>query len=238
MRKTSAGPFQLARSHAEPPLDGAAATSRWKSFGYKAEVLSCLLQEQYALCCYSEIRASEVGLGFHIEHVENKSQRPARTFDYANLAASALSSENDLNAFKAMRAEVFGGHALGKSKGVDMARFIFCHQADCSRFFTYLSDGRVVPADGLVTADVDRARYTIELLNLNSPYLLTLRQQWWEELESVIEAHITHDMDLQCLACIDLVPRNEVLSPFFSITRAVFGRVAEDVLTRYAPELL
>ncbi|NVL29692.1 TIGR02646 family protein, partial [Pseudomonas syringae pv. actinidiae] len=26
------------------------------------------------MCCYSEIRPDRVGLSFHIEHVENKSQ--------------------------------------------------------------------------------------------------------------------------------------------------------------------
>jgi hypothetical protein len=58
IHKTGSGPFQLVRSHAEPPLTRLAATSRWQSFGFKAEVLSYLVEEQYALCCYSEIRAS------------------------------------------------------------------------------------------------------------------------------------------------------------------------------------
>jgi uncharacterized protein (TIGR02646 family) len=238
IHKRGSGPFQLVRSHAEPPLTRLAATSRWQNFSFKAEVLSYLVEEQYALCCYSEIRASELGLGFHIEHVQNKSQCPQRTFDYANLAASALNSENDLHAFRTLSAEVFGGHARGKSREVDMARFVSCHRADCSRFFTYLSDGRVVPSDGLLTADAERARYTIELLNLNSPYLQDLRQQWWDELESLFESHISQNMDLHCLASIDLVPRNQTLSPFFSITRTLFGRVAEDVLALHAPELL
>ncbi|EJT4385593.1 TIGR02646 family protein, partial [Salmonella enterica] len=52
--------------------------------------MTLLLNEQYHLCCYSEIRADLRGLGYHIEHVENKSQQPGRTFDYQNLAASAL----------------------------------------------------------------------------------------------------------------------------------------------------
>lgn len=54
--------------------------------------MTLLLNEQYHLCCYSEVRADLRGLGYHIEHVENKSQHPERTFDYLNLAASALDS--------------------------------------------------------------------------------------------------------------------------------------------------
>ncbi|MCV4872240.1 TIGR02646 family protein, partial [Escherichia coli] len=86
---------------------------------------------------------------------------PQRTFDYNNLAACALDSQSDLEVLKIQGAEVFGGHASGKSKGVDMARFVSCHMPDCSRFFAYLSDGRVVPADGLSPEEVDRAEYTI-----------------------------------------------------------------------------
>jgi uncharacterized protein (TIGR02646 family) len=237
VHKRAEGPFQLTNAQENPPPTDGTATSRWKSFGHKARVLDYLLEEQYGLCCYSEIRPDQVGVGFHIEHVENKSQHPQRTFDYSNLAASALDSETDLKAFKAQAAEKFGGHAPGKSKGVDTARFVSCHQPDSPRYFAYLSDGRVVPADGLSQQDDDRAQYTIELLNLNSPYLQVLRQRWWIELEVLFEEHIDQEMDLHSLAGIDLAPIGGKLSPFFSLTRKFFGRVAEDVLERDAPHL-
>lgn len=52
------------------------ATTRWKGFRrYKADLLEHLLDEQYGLCCYSEIRPDLYDLKCHIEHVENKSQR-------------------------------------------------------------------------------------------------------------------------------------------------------------------
>lgn len=232
VRKRGNGPYQLNNSHSNPPVVSDAATSRWSSFGYKMQVMDHLLEEQYGLCCYSEIRPDQVGLSFHIEHVENKSQHPQRTFDYRNLAASALDSQNDLHSLKMLGAEVFGGHAFGKSKGVDMARFVSCHQADCPRFFAYLSDGRVVPADGLSEDDDGRARYSIDLLNLNSPYLQDLRQRWWEELEELFDEHIDQDMSLHCLANIDLIPIGDKLSPFFSVTRVFFGSIAEEVLGR------
>ncbi|MGY2284557.1 retron system putative HNH endonuclease [Pseudomonas gingeri] len=237
IRKRGSGPYQLTRSHSDPPSTSVTATSRWSSFGYKQEVLSYLLEEQYGLCCYSEIRPDRVGLNFHIEHVENKGQHPQRTFDYDNLAACALDSQ-DLHTLNTQNNEVFGGHASGKSNSVDMPRFVSCHQPDGSRFFTYLSDGRVVPADGLSAQEEDRAQYTIDLLNLNSSYLLDLRYRWWGELEALIEEHLDQDMSLHCLAGIDLIPIGGNLSQFFSITRKLFEDVAENVLEHHAPELL
>lgn len=238
IRKVGQGPYQLNRSHAEPPTTAIAATSRWGSFGYKQQLLQTLLAEQYQLCCYSEIRPDLERLGFHIEHVENKSQHPQRTFDYENLAACALDSSNDLKSLAIRGIGAFGGHAPGKSESVDMALFVSCHQQDCARFFAYLSDGRVVPADGLSIEHVDQARYTIDLLNLNSPYLQELRQRWWDELAELIDKHLEDDDDLECLAAIDLIPRGSSLSQFFSLTRNLFGNIAEQVLAQHAPELM
>jgi uncharacterized protein (TIGR02646 family) len=173
VKKQGAGGDHLNQAHSNSPQDNQQAKSRWSSFGYKSDVLSYLLEEQYHLCCYSEIRADILELGYHIEHVQPKSQYPLRTFDYTNLAACALDSANDLQDFKAKTYEVFGGHAKGS--GYDSNLFISCHQPNCFNFFAYLSDGRVVPAIKLNDQDTDKADYTINLLNLNSAYLITLR---------------------------------------------------------------
>jgi uncharacterized protein (TIGR02646 family) len=233
--KQGNGGHHLNQSHANPPTSATQATSRWKSFGDKAAVMQALLDEQYQLCCYSELRADEEGLGFHIEHVENKSQNPARTFDYSNLGASALHSD-DLGAFSS--AEVFGGHALGKRKSCDMTRFVSCHQVDCRRYFAYLSDGRIEPASALDPIERDRAQYTIDLLNLDSPYLRNQRRRWWDELDQLFEDHKEKGSSVDDLAAIDLVPTGGRLSRFFSLTRQFFGSVAERVLQQQAPQLV
>lgn len=239
IHKSGGGTVQLNKAHSSPPASDRAATVRWKRFRpHKAAVQKSLLDEQYQLCCYSELRSDEVGLGYHIEHVENKSQNPSRTFDYSNLAASALNSANDLQAFKAQGLEVFGGHAAGKQQAVDMARFVSCHQPDCQRFFAYLSDGRVTPAAKLSEQDADRAAYTIDLLNLNSPYLITLRRQWWDELDQLFQEHQSKGWSLPDLASIDLLPSNQRLSRFFSLTRQFFGQLAEQTLQQHAPGLV
>lgn len=224
------GGRELTRAHAERPSTPEQATRRWDNFAYKPRVLEFLLHEQYGLCCYSEIRSDEEGLGYHIEHVENKSQAPERTFDFQNLGASAISSER-LRVLP--RTECFGGHAVGKANAVDMALFVCCHSANCSEYFFYLSDGRVVAADGLSPEEEFKANYTIELLNLNSAFLINRRRSWWDELSELFEEHQARGWDIRHLAVIDLVPRGypvPVLSRFFSLTRQFYGPVVEGVL--------
>nr|WP_255522892.1 retron system putative HNH endonuclease [Rugamonas sp. CCM 8940] len=228
----------MCQSHANPPQTAGEASSRWRGFAHKPSLMESLLDEQYHLCCYSELPADQEGLGFHIEHVENKSQNPPRTFDYANLAASALASENDLRAFKARGDELFGGHAPGKQAACDMVRFVSCHQADCHRFFAYVSDGRALPAKALDARETDRAQYTIDILNLNSPYLVTLRRKWWDELDELFQEHAEKGWSLIDLAAIDLVPVNRRLNRFFSQTRQFFGPLAEQALRQHAARLV
>ncbi|MDD5034616.1 MAG: TIGR02646 family protein [Methylococcaceae bacterium] len=236
--KQGNGGYHLSQAHTNPPQTHQQATSRWSSFGHKTSVMQYLLDEQYQLCCYSELRADQEGLGYHVEHVENKSQNPPRTFDYSNLAASALHSSNDLPTFKAQGHEVFGGHAQGKKPACDINRFVSCHQPDCRRFFAYLSDGRVVPSQALNPQERDRAQYTIDTLNLNSPYLITRRSQWWNELDALFQEHKAKGWSLADLAAIDLIPTNSRLSRFFSLTRQFFGQIAEQTLQQHAPELV
>lgn len=241
--KQGAGTQKLQQADATPPQTAEEATSHWQSFRRHRQTLLIehLLHEQYGLCGYSEVDAEHLALGFHIEHVENKSQNPARTFDYQNLIASAFSSTEGLPSAKAQSWEVFGGHAPGKQgrpHPVDMARLVSPLLPDCARFFAYLSDGTVAPQLNLSAQDSDRAHYTINILNLNSPYLVSLRQEWWEELDALYQEHLPKGWSLEHLASVDLLPRNQRLSPFFTLTRQFFGPVAELLLKQQAPQLL
>lgn len=236
------GNHALRTAHASPPGTAADATSRWQGLNHKTDLRdNYLLPEQYHLCCYSELDADREGLGFHIEHVENKSQNPARTFDYANLAVSAFSSEEGLPLAKAQGWEVFGGHTAGKQGRpvpVDTSLFVSPLQPDCARFFAYLSSGEVEPRSTLAgTPDWDRADYTIRLLNLNSPYLVSLRRQWWDELDAFFQDHLARGWSLNHLAQVDLIPTARRLSRFFSLTRTFYGPLADRVLQQHAPHL-
>lgn len=224
----------LARRKRPPPPTGTDATAAWGNFREKAQLLAELLDEQYGLCCYSEVDAARNGLGYHIEHVQNKSQYPALTFDYQNLAASALASDD----LQRLSIEAFGGHAKGKQAGVDVARFVSCHQSDCHKFFAYLSDGRVVPSRSLDGLEKAKAVHTIEQLNLNSPFLMVLRQTWSDELAQWFDQHLADGWSLSHLAMVDLVPSGQRLNSFFSLTRQFYGSIAESVLAEHVPELV
>ena len=83
----------------------------------------------------------------------------------------------------------------------------------------------------LSAVDLSRARYTIGLLNLNSPYLVTLRKNWLDEIDSMIDSHIGDEAALYSLASAELLPSKEgKLSQFFSATRARYGQIADRVL--------
>lgn len=220
----------------EPPANAHEATNAWRNFGEKSHVQVYLLEEQYYLCCYSEIRADLAGIGWHIEHVQPKSRFPQHTFDYRNLAASAI---HDKHLQNIVPLEHFGGHV--KQNRYHQRAFISCHQPDCARFFSYLSDGRVVPRSGLNLRDRRKARYTIALLNLNSEYLRQQRQAWWDEIDTLWQEHAASGYSVADLAAMDLLPGRQgagKLSPFFSLTRQFFGEVAEQVLQHHAPKLI
>jgi uncharacterized protein (TIGR02646 family) len=210
------------------PEDTHQATNAWRNFDEKDYVQARLLEEQYYLCCYSEIRADLVGIGWHIEHVQPKSKFPQHTFDYANLAACAIHSKQLQHI---LTKERFGGHF--KQDRYHQRAFISCHQTDCARFFAYLSDGSIVPHSSLNLRERRRAKYTIALLNLNSEYLRQQRQAWWDEIDALWQEHQANAYSVADLAAVDLLPGRQgagKLSPFFSLTRQFFDGIAEQVL--------
>jgi len=231
--KKGSGGYQLSRSHETPPQTAEQATRRWRGFRGKNKVTKYLQAEQYGLCAYSEVRPDQLGLGCHIEHIAPKSANPARTFDYSNLVLSALSSDDLQNIDSD---EVFAGHAKGSD--YDDLLFVSCLQFDCARYFAYLSTGLVEPFRALSQAEKEKAQYSIDLLLLNSPYLVNQRKNWLDELDNLIDIHIREDRSLSHLASVDILPANDRLSPFFTATRQRFGKVAEQLLANDAPELL
>ncbi|WP_334037534.1 retron system putative HNH endonuclease [Burkholderia gladioli] len=237
IQKQGGAGYHLAQAHSNPPTTSQTATSRWSAFTHKAYVLNQLLDEQHYLCCYTELRSDLEGLGYHIEHIENKSQNPQRTFDYQNFGASAIDSHVGMEILKMDGIIAFGGHAIGKQTACDMTKFISPHHGNCPRFFSYLSDGRVVPSLHLEDTEKSNTQYTIDILNLNSPYLVGKRKKWWQELDDLFQEHLDKNWSISDLISLDIVPSNGRLSNFFSLTRQFFGKVAEEVLAAEAPHL-
>ena len=162
------GPYCLAQKFAQgTPSDPQAAWQNFSSECTQHLINDYLGPEQYELCAYTELSLDE--LGCHIEHIKPKNKKhgyPQHTFDYQNLVASCLDSDQ-LHQFSC--ADRFGGHF--KLSNYDANLFISPLEPDCQRYFSYETDGRVIPASNLSTTEAQRAQYTIDALNLNAPYL-------------------------------------------------------------------
>ncbi|WP_413662103.1 retron system putative HNH endonuclease [Microbulbifer sp. CNSA002] len=216
-----------------PPSTNVEATRRWGRFNDKCHLTDILNEEQYYLCAYTELRPDLEGIGTHIEHVKPKSKYPSLTFDYKNLVVSALKSED----LQFHRGNVFGGHA--KKSHFDKRQFKSPLRARVKRnYFLYLSDGRVVPSPSKTKRYQRKVRHTINLLNLNAPYLVNLRKRWLDDLDDLIDDHLTDGQSIYYLASVDLVPRGGKLSQFFSATRQRFGGISNRVLKTEAGDLL
>ena len=224
LKKKNGGP-RLKALNETPPIDSKGARKRWNRFRDKSRLTLDLKSDQFGLCVYTELSPNQVGLDSHVEHVKPKSKNPALTFDYSNLAFCALSSE-DLMTIPAD--QYFGGHF--KEDRYDEKLFISSVSEDSSVFFFYSSTGQVVPEFSLTAADKQRAVYTIELLNLNCPFLVSQRRKWIGDLQSFIDAVIDDPESLRELACQELLPTDGELTSFFTATKQVLGPVADEVL--------
>lgn len=233
----------LAASQQAAPISDQEATSRWGSFN-KEQTYDQLLKEQYGLCAYTELdlalfkyemkgdHAVEHYKGAHIEHIEPKSRNPARTFDYRNLVLSALDSD-DLQQFR--REDRFGGHY--KLSDYDPALFVSPLQADCGRYFIYISEtGEIEPAPTLSEHENRKARYTIELLNLNARYLRNKRKSWMQELIEEIDKLIDNRQALRALAECELGETNARLRGFHSAAKQLLGAIGQEVLAADATD--
>lgn len=223
--KSQEGYHHLDKPRANPPANAAQAETRWRAFGHKRELSGLLKDEQFGLCAYTELRPDMARLGTHIEHIKPKSIYHDLTFDYQNLVLSAL-SDADLQTLA--RENVFGGHA--KTGQFDEARFISPLNPRSAEYFTYVSDGRVVPNNKLPDIEQANAQYTIDVLNLNADYLVTERAKWIDEIDEWIDEHIQKDMSLPHLAAVYLLPRDGRFDPFYSAARQRFGPLAEQLL--------
>lgn len=241
IKKAQTEPSMLREKHARPPQSAADASDRWDNrfqSRQKQKLQKILLQEQFYLCCYSELRADSEGLGYHIEHVRPKSKYPELTFDYQNLAASAINSDPDLKTFRMNQWETFGGDAKGDEH--DDRLFISCLQADCARFFFFAENGKITPKIDLNPFEQSQARHTIDILNLNSPYLVNRRKRRYQELAELI-APLLEEADVENLkkqAYAVLRPNDGKLEAFFSLSRQLFGQFAELILLHDLPDLI
>ncbi|EIF2705645.1 TIGR02646 family protein [Vibrio alginolyticus] len=223
------------------PKDPQKATRAWTRFNrHKPTVSRACYREQYGLCCYSEVSIynhfSIIGenggelsrdLGAHLEHICPKSKEPGKTFEYTNLALSAI---DDARKRQLIKADVFGGHA--KKRMYDEKFFISPMLTNSSDYFHYEISGRVVPNITLPSRrERAKARLTIYILNLNAPILVEWRRVWLTELSRVIDESPVDA--LEDIADMELGPTNNLLRPFHSAQKQIFGHLGTTVCSRY-----
>jgi uncharacterized protein (TIGR02646 family) len=190
------------------------ATS-WSGFNAqgKQDIVASLMPAQNYLCAYCQIRLDSE-IGYHIEHVINKSIDPTLTFEWPNLVLSCTHSES-IDATR-MDGGVSCGHSAGKSTWPALdSQFIQPTEPDCERYFEYLaSDGSVQPATNLNANDTKRATYTRDLLNLNCRRLNRQRKDMLEEGFRIIRQLMSDPTALKHFLDCDLGETNHKLNSF------------------------
>lgn len=224
---------QLAKENAKPSTQYRKAVSRWERFRKSKKVegtrKQCLEGEQFGLCCYSEINlltgeGIDKELGFHLEHVEPKKRIPSKTFDHNNLLACAIDDRSRVE-----KHNLFGGHS--RLEWWEPEQFIHPLRTDCTRYFHYNDNGRVVPNESLLSEEKNHAQLTIDKLNLNAPILVGWREQWIANKRTLLDDFIDEPDTLKQLAREELLPQaNNQLKPFHSAIRQLFGQIAEEVI--------
>lgn len=146
----------------------------WADFsvGHKDLYLKCrnaLLKEQNGMSAYTEKPLDENSGQLHIDHFRKKGMNEFRClmFVWSNYIVDE-------------RNEKYG--AVYKDKMVHTAEDYEMlidpvAETDPSRFFTYMENGRMMPASDLCDSDKEKALYTINAFGLNDPSLQSMRSE-------------------------------------------------------------
>ena len=121
----------------------------------KTEIWAGLNEMQSNRCAYCEcaIRTGRDNHHAHIEHFRQRSCHPQGTFDWYNLFGSCN------------RADSCGKHK--DKQTYNHYDLIKVDQENPEHYFRFEPDGQVVPADNLEPHEIQRAKATIRVFNLN-----------------------------------------------------------------------
>ncbi len=175
------GLLQSCKARQPAPENPAVA---WQKFSRRKanrkQLKEALHARQSGLCAYCEIaleHAESHNIGSHVDHVLPKDKHPALTFEYANLVLSCFATGGEIKSDEQDPAPVSCGHAaLKRSNNFNEALFIKPTDANCEAYFSFELDGGVIPHPSLSPPDVDKAKHTLEVLNLNCLRLKRLRE--------------------------------------------------------------
>jgi len=168
------------RRHNKPKTD-IDAKKAWRRFNKKA-IRSACYKQQFGLCAYTELSLDDAQLGCHLEHIAPRSRYPERTFDMNNIVLAAM---DECSSGLLKEEERFGGHF--KKALYDDDWFIGPFDSRCEHFFRYCKEtGKVFAHHEISTTDQTSTSRTIDVLNLNCDYLISMRQQHLQELSNEI----------------------------------------------------
>ena len=158
--------------------------AKWEDFSSGEPVLyrTCrqqLLDEQQGISGYTELPLADDDQ--HIDHFRKKGMFPKQTFDWMNYVVDTKDEPKYGAGFKDKNI----------SKPEDYDKIINPMLEDPHQYITYLSNGQIVPRCGLDEKDTERAKFTLDIFNLQCEALRKRR----EELMALFKAYGTMNPD-------------------------------------------
>ena len=182
----------LQRRRNNPPQTDIDAKKAWRRFNKEAIRKTCYKQ-QFGLCAYTELALNDRELGNHLEHIAPRSRFPERTFEQTNIILASMderfSGLLEIN-------DRFGGHFKQAMYSDDW--FIGPFDPRCELSFIYCDKtGLVLANDTAAKPEQLKITKTIDTLNLNCDYLVTMRLLQLTDLNVLLYAHMEqHASDL------------------------------------------
>ncbi len=137
----------------------------------KRELHEILIIEQGYVCCYCGARVSRDDS--HIEHFQPQEIYPKKQLEYNNLLASCLRQPAPGDLLHC---------GVSKDNWYDQHLTVFPLIADCTDFFEYQADGKILPSQDTTKHPV--AKETMQRLHLNISKLTAARAR---SLEGLLE---------------------------------------------------
>jgi uncharacterized protein (TIGR02646 family) len=204
------------------------ATKAWENFKNREKgsggIYRSLIPAQKKLCPYCETVLSReaLSIGYHIEHIELKSIDPSVTFKFENLLVSCFNTGFEINPSNFDSNPISCGHAERKKVEFDLNLFIKPTLPDCERYFFYELDGRITPHPGLTITEAEKAKYTIDILNLDCKRLTRLREEMIVEGYKIIDELLNDKDALKNFIELELAVINSKHFSFITARRQFF----------------
>ena len=192
MRQLARGQAPACLSKYKHGRDNWSSTSK----NCRDEIRKELKAMQGLFCAYCESRLNRHDKR-HIEHFYERDKEPQKTFDWSNLFWSC-NEPDSCGKYKDNKA----------SATIDLTKVCKPDEKDPAGFLLFVADGSVEPQSGLSAADLEVAKNTIQIFNLNGSSKLVGKRRKAAQVErplaeiyyqTVIEFIGTEDPEMEQL---------------------------------------